>query len=230
MWHFHLGIGNGTSNPGGFLCSAFTCWQTKHLWTNLKISIFIPSHQKLWRWSCYIFVLPGWAVYGVQWASCIIFSFISATSGTHNLHLNLNTLSSIWNSLSSPSYTFFIIFLICVSLCWASLILSYKSNWILTWFNWYLALDGSMTHTSICISSRSLNYLVWWVIKVATAPDFRLKASATTLAFLGWYWIVISSFYISSSHLFCLISSSFCVKMYFKLLWSVKISQDTSYK
>ena len=43
--YFHSTTGNGCNKPAGLWCSAFTCWQVKHLFTNLTTSDFIPFHQ-----------------------------------------------------------------------------------------------------------------------------------------------------------------------------------------
>ena len=148
-------------------------------------------HQKLCRRSWYILVLPRWAVYGAQWVSFIISSFISTTLGTHIV----SKFQYIIFNLKLFGFSFLHLlhnFSIWEFSCWASLILLYKSNWTLTWFNWLMTLGESVTHNSTCIFPKSLNNVVWWVIRATTDPsDFWLKASVTTLAFSVRYWIVI---------------------------------------
>ena len=86
--HFHSGIGIGSSNPGGFWCSAFTLWHTSHTTTYSAISFFIPVHQKRSFKSTYILVFLGCIEYGESWASWSINFLISALLGTNTRSSN----------------------------------------------------------------------------------------------------------------------------------------------
>lgn len=79
--HFHSRIGSSYNSPMGLWCSALTTLHTEHLFTHLATSLFMPSHQKCCFKPWYIFVLLGWAVYGVWWASANIFSLILGSFG-----------------------------------------------------------------------------------------------------------------------------------------------------
>jgi hypothetical protein len=72
--HFHSGMGNGYSNPVGFLCLAFSVplpfSHSMHLTIKLTTYFFIPS-QNYWPLTTIIFLLyPRCPAYGT---SCITF-------------------------------------------------------------------------------------------------------------------------------------------------------------
>ena len=90
MFPFLLGIGNGGSNPTGFWCFAFTCWQVKHLEMNSATSLFIQSHQKFRLSSLYILVPLGCIVILDLCASSSMSCLKFLTLGTHSLFLYLN--------------------------------------------------------------------------------------------------------------------------------------------
>lgn len=70
--HIHSSIDNGWSNPHALWCSAFTCWHSWHLHTNLAISCFIPYHQKYYFKYWYIIIPLGWIDMSL-WKCCWTF-------------------------------------------------------------------------------------------------------------------------------------------------------------
>lgn len=54
--------------------------------------------------------------------------------------------------------------------------------------------------------------------------DLRLRASTTTFTLRRWYKISTSWSFNNLSHLRCLRFSFFCLNIYWRILWSVKIS------
>jgi len=113
-------------------------------------------------------------------------SFLSSGwSATQRRSLNLKTLSVIEKFDITPFSTFCIILTSSGSFPWLALILSTRAE-----VNWSAAIlaDSVRRMSSIWSFSKSLSKWGRSVNKVAITPyGFLLKASATTLAFPGWY-------------------------------------------
>ena len=132
--NFYSEIGSGTNKPGGFICLAFTCWQSWHFPSNSVMSLFIPSYQKLCRGSWYILVLSRNAVYGMLWASHTMSSLNSLICGIHIRYPYFITPLSMWSSMSFSFSIRSLILLNWLSSICALTILSRRSNWTLTWY------------------------------------------------------------------------------------------------
>jgi len=144
----------------------------------------------------------------------------SKSSGMQTLPLNLSTPSlPIKKSLafSVPSNS-----TVLCSLgsdgCF-SFIRARKSLDIVRWL--HLMIPSSKTicnRISLNYSTKPSSLTIIWEAWTA----FRLKASATTLAFPGWYNNSKSKSFRNFIHRLCLIFNSFWSNRYLKLLWSLK--------
>lgn len=156
------------NSPDSTWCSAFTCWQIKHLATNLEISCFIPGHQYICFRSQNIFILPRWIKYILLCASVKMSCFNSKLFRTHNLLWNYNILSI--PTLNSVDESLWI---------WSRLATNFGStfwNSSILWRNTGLAFNSAKIEQSW--------FRINWAFNALKANnDFWLNESTTTLAF-----------------------------------------------
>jgi len=172
--HFHSEIDKGTSNPGGFLCSALTCWHIKKLCMKLAISFFIPSHQKFVRRSWYIFVAPWmYRVGGVMSfchnflrKSCILWYTHTVSNFHHSLITGEALSFSVSDLLQDPLYS--IIPLLCLFDLFIQVILN--ANLVHS----ALCIPSSFIRTSNCIPYNSFSSHGCWVINTANDPNCKI--------------------------------------------------------
>ena len=161
-------MGKGCKYPGVRIWSALTLPQVSHPATCRVMSCFMLDHQYKWHRSWYILLLPGWIDSFEWWASLKIFLLISLLNGTTSLSLYLTTpCSSILKWGPRPSAINFLM--------------------------WGISSGSSLCSRIICSSNYEVNAMwantsAWLRDKGVSSTwcDFQLKASATTLAFLGW--------------------------------------------
>jgi hypothetical protein len=182
--HFHDGMGRGWSVPDALRWLALTLWHVSHSDTYLAISLFILVHQKFWRRSWYILVLPGWIENLDRCASSRICLRSWWSLGTTIRLLNHRTpWWSVWKHLylASPWDSFNLIILIPSSCIYDVMILFWRVDLIDNRFR----LPWGMI-------SR-LSFLIWLQrvsLKISIDKQWqcalRLSASTTTLALPGW--------------------------------------------
>ena len=176
--HFHSGVSEGWINPAGLWCSAFTCWQVRHLLTKVNTSRFIPGHQYFCLKSWYILVVLGFIEQGAWWAS--IKSCILSTSwfGTQILHLkSMVPTLKIENSSCFPSWTSCLILVDSSSCNCASRVWSRSIGCV-------ASLLATIWRPKSRISFYNSSGKPWIAIRVPV--DFLLRAFATRLAFPRW--------------------------------------------
>jgi hypothetical protein len=164
----------------GLKWSALTLRHVSHSDTYFAISLFILIHQKLFFKSWYILLIPGWIEYLEQWAPSMILWWSSKFFETTRRSLNHRTSSaSCRKHYASPNSTLLRRCLIPSSIFWAVMTSSLMVGIRVMLFK----LPRGTTRR---LGSSGSQQEGWdWMVRLLHRCLW-LRASATTLAFLGW--------------------------------------------
>jgi hypothetical protein len=151
-----------------------------HSATYFAISRFILVHKKFFFKPWYILFVLGWIEYLEQCASSIIFRWSSKSFGTTRRFLNHNTpWASSWKYFASPNCYLLLMCPIPSSIFYAVMTSSLIDGMRARLCNtpWGITQRLGSSGSPPDVTGWIMMWLQW---------SWRLRASAATLAFLGW--------------------------------------------